>query len=106
MCFVFKLLVLQRGIFQCSGKVDLSKHALKWFVYKLNQTEAFTDCMQLEGDVESKVLATSWMLPSIDFHELWENLVYENNIKRNVSCFITLNYLKNKIIFFPVVTVR
>lgn len=38
-----------------------------------------------DGDGQEIPAAQHWVLPSQDFHGLWENLVYESNLKENVS---------------------
>lgn len=34
---------------------------------------------------EELSMANHWILPSIDFHGLWESLIYDIDIKENVS---------------------
>lgn len=41
-----------------------------------------------EGD---QPVANHWLLPSSDFHGLWESLVYDSNVKENVSLFLIIH---------------
>lgn len=34
---------------------------------------------------EEQAAANHWVLPSSDFHGLWDSLIYEDGIKGNVS---------------------
>lgn len=67
-------------------QVDYSNDNVNWHVYKLDLKGPQNDVC--EDDTGTEVnLATLWMLPSIDIHNTWENLIYNNNIKENL-----LNY--------------
>jgi hypothetical protein len=39
----------------------------------------------MEGDGEDLPAASQWILPSAEFHGLWENLVYDSTIKESVK---------------------
>lgn len=47
-----------------------------------------------DGDGQEVSAAQHWVLPSRDFNGLWENLIYESNIKENV-CSIIFNTILN-----------
>ena len=39
----------------------------------------------MEGDGEELPAASHRILPSAEFHGLWENLIYDSTIKENVN---------------------
>lgn len=53
------------------------------YIFQLNDD----DCEQEElEDEENLAASNNWLLPSAEFQGLWENLVYDDNIKTNVNC--------------------
>ena len=55
---------------------------MQYHVYQLDlgqQTEV------MEGDGEELPAASHWILPSAEFHRLWENLIYDSTTKENVN---------------------
>lgn len=57
---------------------------MHYHVYRLGLEGQQTEAM--EGDGEDELPAAShWILPSADFHGLWENLIYDSTIKENVN---------------------
>lgn len=42
----------------------------------------------LQSDSEELSVASHWVLPSQEFHHIWQNLFYDNDIKNDVSKFI------------------
>ena len=55
---------------------------LEVYVYQLN--DGTEEMEQL--DSEDEVMAAGhWLLPSTQFHGLWESLIYDDNVKNNVS---------------------
>jgi hypothetical protein len=38
-----------------------------------------------DGEDDEVSAASHWILPSADFHGLWENLIYDSAIKENVN---------------------
>jgi hypothetical protein len=57
---------------------DFKTVDMQYHVYQLNlgqQTEV------MEGDGEELPAASHWILPSAEFHSLWENLIYDSTIK-------------------------
>lgn len=51
-------------------------------MYQLNDAHEEAEQLDSEDDV---VAANHWLLPSTQFNGLWESLVYDDNIKNNVS---------------------
>lgn len=60
--------------------------------------DAALECM--EHDNESLALAHHWMLPTSEFHDLWMNLYYDNNLKEKVKYFNNLFSLFSKTVDF------
>ena len=58
---------------------------LKLYVYRLTQESAATETIQTESD--EMAAASHWILPSSEFHGMWESLIYESDIKENVKSF-------------------
>ena len=59
--------------------VDVSK--LDIYVYQLHNSCEETEHLDSDDEV---VAASHWLLPSTLFDGLWESLVYDDNIKKNV----------------------
>lgn len=57
--------------------------ALKFHVYNLSQEDAATETVQ--NDCEDLSVSSHWILPTKEFHSLWENLYFDSNIKEDVS---------------------
>lgn len=78
--------------------VDLKNTCVSWHVYTLDQRGP---SLENEEDSEGGDIhfATHWVLPSAEFFNLWENLLYDDNIKEKVNgglqwktCFFKLNF--------------
>lgn len=74
-----------------SLSVEVEDFDLRIHIFKLDDEGVQTECIQSgEGDGQEVSAAQHWVLPSRDFHGLWENLVYESNVKENlVQCMET-----------------
>ena len=59
--------------------VDVSK--LEMFIYQLHDGGEETEQLDSEDEVTA---ASHWLLPSTQFHGLWESLIYDDDIKNNV----------------------
>lgn len=58
---------------------------LRIHIYKLEEEGVQNECIESgDGDGQEISAAQHWLLPSRDFHGLWENLIYESNIKDNL----------------------
>lgn len=62
------------------------------FIYQATLEDAATETMQ--SDSEDLPVSSQWILPSHEFHGLWENLCYSPNIKENL-----LNYIETTMEF-------
>jgi len=63
--------------------IDLKTADMLYHVYQLDSECQRTEIM--EGDGEELPAASHWILPSAEFHGLWENLIYDSTIKENVN---------------------
>ena len=52
-------------------------------VFQLRQDEPEDE--GLDDDDENMVAARHWILPSAHLHDIWDSLIYEDNIKSKVS---------------------
>jgi hypothetical protein len=59
---------------------------MQYYVYRLDLEGGQTEVMQCnDGEDDEMSAASHWILPSADFHGLWENLIYDSTIKENVN---------------------
>jgi hypothetical protein len=66
--------------------IDLQTVNVRYCVYRLNVEGQQTEVMDGGGGEDDELSAAShWILPSADFHGLWENLIYDSAIKENVN---------------------
>ncbi|XP_032666799.1 pachytene checkpoint protein 2 homolog isoform X2 [Odontomachus brunneus] len=64
----------------------------KFYVYSLTQEMAATETLQ--NDSEEFSVASHWVLPSQEFHHIWQNLFYDNDIKNDL-----LHYVETTMLF-------
>ncbi|CAI2323929.1 unnamed protein product [Caenorhabditis sp. 36 PRJEB53466] len=57
-------------------------------VYKLNTDGPLSQSIGEEGDEENIVGSQLWQLPCIEFENIWENLIYESNLKNEVMSYV------------------
>lgn len=58
----------------------------RYHIYRLNAEGVQLECIDTgESGEEEQPVASHWILPSSDFHGLWESLVYDCKVKENVS---------------------
>ncbi|XP_014216425.1 pachytene checkpoint protein 2 homolog [Copidosoma floridanum] len=70
-----------------SVSVKLSQvNSCHFFVYRLNEDEAAMETIDKDGEEIST--STHWILPSKEFHGLWETLFYGDNIKDHLLNFV------------------
>uniref|UniRef100_UPI00358E36FD pachytene checkpoint protein 2 homolog isoform X2 n=1 Tax=Myxine glutinosa TaxID=7769 RepID=UPI00358E36FD len=74
-----------------SKAVDLLNSQLQLHVFQLWEDGPATE--ELEQDNEALSAASHWLLPAAEFQGLWENLVYDNEIKSNLLQYITTTIL-------------
>lgn len=56
---------------------------LQYHIYRMTETESAMS--MIENGNEELPAANQWLLPSKEFHYLWENMFYDSDIKQNVS---------------------
>ena len=66
--------------------MKIHSSTLRVHVYRLTQENAATETIRTDSDEMSA--ATHWILPSKDFHGLWESLIYESDVKEHVRITI------------------
>lgn len=71
--------------------IDLSEHNLQISIFQLHEDGPAAE--ELEGD-EELAAANHWLLPSKDFSGLWENLVFDRDIKAQL-----LQYARTTLLF-------
>ncbi|XP_026667957.1 pachytene checkpoint protein 2 homolog isoform X4 [Ceratina calcarata] len=59
---------------------------LKFHVYRLTMEAAATETMDNNG--EDLPVSSHWILPTEEFHYLWESLYFDSNIKDNLLHFV------------------
>lgn len=66
--------------------IDLKTVRMQYYVYRLDLEGQQTEVMEgNDGEDDEMSAASHWILPSADFHGLWENLIYDSAIKENVN---------------------
>ncbi|XP_071444081.1 pachytene checkpoint protein 2 homolog isoform X1 [Hetaerina americana] len=70
--------------------VKVSEVIIKYYVYRLDDAGPQAEVMDEEEDMTA---ANHWILPSTDFHGLWESLVYDSSIKDNLLNFVETTLL-------------
>ncbi|XP_053570330.1 pachytene checkpoint protein 2 homolog [Bombina bombina] len=71
--------------------IDLNKCTLFIHIFHLNEEGPSAE--NLEDENDGLVAASNWLLPSADFHGLWESLVYDSEIKSNLLDYVTTTLL-------------
>ncbi|XP_014467668.1 PREDICTED: pachytene checkpoint protein 2 homolog isoform X1 [Dinoponera quadriceps] len=73
-------------------KVYIQEAVFKFYIYSLTQEMAATETLQ--SDSEELSVASHWVLPSIEFHHIWQHLFYDSNIKNDL-----LHYVETTMLF-------
>ena len=68
----------------------------EYHVYKLETGGHGVE--EMKNGEEDVAAASNWVLPNEDFFDLWDSLIYENDIKNNVSFLFVLFVYKVKIV--------
>ncbi|ETE66475.1 Pachytene checkpoint protein 2-like protein [Ophiophagus hannah] len=63
--------------------ISLNKCKLLIHIFHLNEEESTTE--NLDAEDEHIIAANHWLLPTVEFHRLWESLIYDAEIKSDVS---------------------
>nr|XP_033785686.1 pachytene checkpoint protein 2 homolog [Geotrypetes seraphini] len=71
--------------------IDLSTCRLSIHIFHLNEEGPSTE--NLEEENENLVAANHWLLPSVEFHGLWESLVYDSEVKSHLLDYVTTTLL-------------
>lgn len=70
--------------------IDLTGNNIQIHTYQLQDDGPGTE----ELDDEDLAAANHWLLPSTDFHGMWDSLVFDDDIKGNVITFFGLVFCK------------
>jgi len=68
------------SIYHLLQTVDV--HKLEMYIYQLHEVSEEMEQLDSEDEV---IAASHWLLPSAEFHGLWQSLIYDNNIKNSVT---------------------
>uniref|UniRef100_A0A8C8ZF54 Pachytene checkpoint protein 2 homolog n=1 Tax=Prolemur simus TaxID=1328070 RepID=A0A8C8ZF54_PROSS len=63
--------------------IDLSACTIVFHIFQLNEDGPSSE--NLEEETENIIAANHWVLPSAEFHGLWDSLVYDVQVKSHVS---------------------
>ncbi|XP_076630485.1 pachytene checkpoint 2 protein [Colletes latitarsis] len=73
------------------GHMKVQEAILRFHVYKLTEEDAATEV--IENDSENLPVSSHWILPTREFHHLWENLYFDSNIKEDLLCYVETSML-------------
>nr|XP_056713655.1 pachytene checkpoint protein 2 homolog [Euleptes europaea] len=71
--------------------INLSEGSLSIHIFHLNEEGPSTE--NLEEENENIIAANHWVLPTAEFHGLWESLVYDNEVKSDLLDYVTTTLL-------------
>ncbi|XP_033220588.1 pachytene checkpoint protein 2 homolog [Belonocnema kinseyi] len=71
--------------------MKIQSSTLRVYVYRLTQENAATETIRTDSDDMSA--SAHWILPSKDFHGLWESLIYESDVKEHLLHFVETTML-------------
>ncbi|XP_075442487.1 pachytene checkpoint protein 2 homolog isoform X1 [Ascaphus truei] len=71
--------------------IDLRKCNVLVHIFQLNEEGPSAE--KLEEENEDLVAANHWLLPAVDFHGMWESLVYDSEVKSNLLDYVTTTLL-------------
>ncbi|XP_068246000.1 pachytene checkpoint protein 2 homolog [Palaemon carinicauda] len=74
--------------------VETTSVEIEYYVYKLE--ECGPSIEELEESEEEIPAATHWMLPALEFEDLWENLVFDTPVKEHLLRFVKTSLLFSK----------
>ncbi|XP_058876750.1 LOW QUALITY PROTEIN: pachytene checkpoint protein 2 homolog [Acipenser ruthenus] len=72
--------------------IDLNSCCLSIHIFTLSEEEPSTE-ENLEEEDDNLIAANHWLLPSAEFHGIWESLVYENEIKTQLLDYVSTTML-------------
>ncbi|XP_062840063.1 pachytene checkpoint protein 2 homolog isoform X3 [Anolis carolinensis] len=71
--------------------ISLHKCSLSIRIFHLNEEGPSTE--NLEAEDEDIVAANHWVLPTVEFHGLWDSLIYDAEVKSNLLDYVTTTLL-------------
>ncbi|XP_063160348.1 pachytene checkpoint protein 2 homolog [Candoia aspera] len=71
--------------------ISLNKCKLLIHIFHLNEEGPSTE--NLDAEDEDIVAANHWLLPTVEFHCLWESLIYDAEIKSDLLNYVTTTLL-------------
>ncbi|XP_034272263.1 pachytene checkpoint protein 2 homolog [Pantherophis guttatus] len=71
--------------------ISLNKCKLLIHIFHLNEEGSTTE--NLDAEDEHIVAANHWLLPTVEFHRLWESLIYDAEIKSDLLNYVTTSLL-------------
>nr|XP_060637463.1 pachytene checkpoint protein 2 homolog [Anolis sagrei ordinatus] len=71
--------------------ISLHKCSLSILIFHLNEEAPSTE--NLEAEDEDIIAANHWVLPTVEFHGLWDSLIYDVEIKSNLLDYVTTTLL-------------
>ncbi|XP_044275029.1 pachytene checkpoint protein 2 homolog [Varanus komodoensis] len=71
--------------------ISLRRCSLSIHIFHLNEEGPSAE--NLESEDEDIVAANHWILPTVEFHGLWESLIYDAEIKSNLLDYVTTTLL-------------
>jgi len=71
--------------------LDMSRYTLMLYVYQLTTEGAASEEIDEEEEISA---ANHWILPAKEFHGMWENLIFDTDVKQQL-----LNYAQTTLLF-------
>uniref|UniRef100_A0A8C9A5R4 Pachytene checkpoint protein 2 homolog n=1 Tax=Prolemur simus TaxID=1328070 RepID=A0A8C9A5R4_PROSS len=71
--------------------IDLSVCTIAFHIFQLNEDGPSSE--NLEEETENIIAANHWVLPSAEFHGLWESLVYDVQVKSHLLDYMMMTLL-------------
>ncbi|KAG1678821.1 Pachytene checkpoint protein 2 [Nymphon striatum] len=72
----------------------LDETMVRYHIYRLDEDGPAAEDLDGDNDANEQLAAANhWLLPSKDFHGLWENLIYDSGIKYDLLNFVTTTLL-------------
>ncbi|XP_057564007.1 pachytene checkpoint protein 2 homolog isoform X1 [Hippopotamus amphibius kiboko] len=72
--------------------IDLTACTIALHIFQLNEDGPSSE--NLEEETENMIAASHWVLPAVEFHGLWDSLVYDVEVKSHL-----LNYVLTALLF-------
>ncbi|XP_028909667.1 pachytene checkpoint protein 2 homolog isoform X3 [Ornithorhynchus anatinus] len=71
--------------------VALNSCSFSIHIYQLNEEGPSSE--HLEEETENIIAASHWVLPAVEFHGLWESLIYDVEVKSHLLHYVTTTLL-------------